>query len=402
MKEICRRVFMRLSAAAASGVACGACLDGSTDPRVDPTVDPPFEPVVDPTASVAAVRGTNLHYMTRDALDAMGGIQTVVAEGETVFIKPNMVTLPWGGTSNRFTNGECTKPEIIVAVAEECLRVGASLVTIGDGSQMPRFDWENAVTLDGSTNLVQEAARLNSVYAGTVNIASLEVDSPSWAEIPTSTGLGTIAISNLVADADRVISIPVAKTHSWAHLTLALKNFVGVTSLARYGVSVGGGAFDRGGELDHSSPAAIAQIYLDVVAGVQPDLAVIDFSIGIEASGPTLRGGLGRTIDMRDRLGSWLVLASADIMAADATAARVMSHHMSQITQLGMGFDMGLGEIRQNHIEMIGESLDSLRVEWEPANLENQLASDAERTGGGTGSPCLGRCHKRGHQQHFG
>jgi uncharacterized protein (DUF362 family) len=205
-----------------------------------------------------------------------------------------------------------------------------------------------------------------------------------------------------VTDADRVISIPVAKTHSWAHLTLALKNFIGVTSLDRYAVDVGGGAYDRGAGLDHSSPASIAQIYLDVVAGVQPDLAVIDFSIGIEASGPTLRNGLGRTVDMRNRLGSWLVLASTDIMAADATAARIMSHSVSQVTQLGMGFDMGLGEIRQDRIQMIGESLESLRVEWEPANLENQLASEAVRTGTGPGPLCLARHRARGRRHHFG
>ena len=390
MKRICRREFLRLSAAATSGLACGACSDTSTEPLVDP----PIEPDVDPTASVAAVCGTNLAEMTRDALDALGGIHTVVGEGETVFIKPNMVTLPWGASSNRFTNGECTKPEIIIAVAEECLLAGASQVTIGDGSQMPSFDWENAVTLDGSTNLVQEVARLNSEYAGIVSIASLEVDSPGWVEIPTSNYLGTIATSNLVTNADRVISIPVAKTHSWAQLTLALKNFIGVTSLDRYGVPIGGGAYDRGGSLDHSSPEAIAQIYLDVVAGVRPSLSVIDFSIGIEASGPTLRNGLGRTIDMRNRLGSWLVLASTDIMAADATAARIMSHNVSRVTQLGMGFNMGLGEIRQNRIEMIGESLDSVRVEWEPANLENQLASPAHGTGGGHGPLCLTR-HQR-------
>ncbi len=361
MNEICRREFMRLSAAAAGGVICGACADGPTGPS-------------DPTASVSAVRGTNLHSMTRDALEAIGGIETVVGEGETVFIKPNMVTLPWGASSNRFTNGECTKPEIVLAVAEECLRVGASQVTIGDGSQKPSFDWANAVTLDGSTNIVQEVARLNSSYSGSVSVASLEVASPAWTEIPTNTYLGTIATSSLVTEADRVISIPVAKTHSSAHLTLALKNFVGVTSLGRYGVPTGGGSYNRGGEFDHSSPAAIAQIYLDVVAGVQPDLSVIDFSIGIEADGPTIRGGLGRTIDMRDRLGSWLVLASTDIMAADATSARIMSHDVDHVTQLTMGYGMGLGEIREGYIDLIGERLEDLQVEWQPANLENQLA----------------------------
>jgi hypothetical protein len=75
---------------------------------------------------------------------------------------------------------------------------------------------------------------------------------------------------------------------------------------------------------------------------------------------------------MRDRLGTWLVLASTDLVAADATAARIMSHSVGDVTQLTMGYTMGLGEIRRNHIEMIGESLDNLQVEWEPATMENQ------------------------------
>jgi len=36
---------------------------------------------------------------------------------------------------------------------------------------------------------------------------------------------------------------------------------------------------------------------------------------------------------------------------------------------------MGLGEIRENRIELIGERLDDLRVEWSPARLRNQLST---------------------------
>jgi uncharacterized protein (DUF362 family) len=310
--------------------------------------------------------------MTMDALDAVGGMQSVVHEGETVFIKPNMVTLPWSKDRNRFVIGECTKPEIITTVAEECLKAGASQVTIGDGSQMPVLEWEYATTLDGATNLVQEAERLSSLYEGDVAVASLETDSPEWVEVPSSTSLGTIAVSSLVAHADRVISIPVAKTHTSAQLTLSLKNFVGVTSLERYGVWMDG-YWDRGGGLDHSSTRSIAQIYLDVVAGVRPDLAVIDFSIGVEGDGPGAGSNNGRTVDVRDRLGSWLVLASTDLVAADATAARIMSHDADDITQLGMGYEMGLGEVRENYIEIIGERLDDVRMNWRPARLRNRL-----------------------------
>ena len=195
----------------------------------------------------------------------------------------------------------------------------------------------------------------------------------------------------------------VAKTHSWAHLTLCLKNFIGVTPLERYAALVDGRYYDRGyGEFDHSSPAAIARIYLDIVAGLRPDLAIIDFSIGIEASGPTLRGGLGRTIDMRDRLGSWLVLASTDIMAADATAARIMSHDVDRVTQLTMGYDMGLGEIREDRIEMIGERLEDLQVEWEPANMENALATGAPGSGTDLHTRCPRGLGQSLHMHRFG
>jgi uncharacterized protein (DUF362 family) len=356
---ISRRDFVRVSALAAGSVAFGV---RGEDPAAPPN----------PAAQVAAVRGDNLYGMAREALEGIGGIESIVHEGESVFIKPNMVTLPWAEYNNTFTNGECTKPEILIAVAEECLRAGASEVIIGDGSQMHTFDWEYATTLDGSTNLVAEAARLSSEYSGNVQVACLEADSPAWDEVPSQGYLGKIAVSSLVTRADRVITIPVAKTHSWAQLTLSSKNFVGVTSMERYAQWTGT-YWDRGKRLDHSTPRSIAEIYLDVVAGVKPDLAIIDFSICLEGDGPGIGHG-GRTVDVKDRLGSWLLLASTDIMAADATATRIMSHNVGSITQLEMGFDMGLGEIRENKIEMLGERLDDLQMEWAPAELKNRYS----------------------------
>ena len=101
---------------------------------------------------------------------------------------------------------------------------------------------------------------------------------------------------------------------------------------------------------------------------MKPDLAIIDFSIGIESDGPTIDSG-GRTVNLRERRGSWLVLASTDLIAADAMATRIMSHDVSKVKQLGMGFDMGLGEIRKESIEIVGEKLDDLIVDWTPAKL---------------------------------
>ena len=332
------------------------------------------EPPAGKRAKVAAVRGTDLVQMTRDALDALGGIRTVVDKNDRVFVKPNFVNIPWAKHNQCFLTGECTKPEILIAVTEACLEAGAKEVVIGDGSQMKTFDWNQAVTLDGRTSLVKEAARLGGKYGGKVTLACLETDSPGWVEVPSKTPLGTIAVSSLVAKADKVISIPVAKTHAWAQLTLALKNFIGVTPLSRYAQLVDNTWWNRG-TFDHSSPEAIAQVYLDIVQAVKTHLAIVDFSIGLEADGPSKAQG-GTTVDMKQRLGAWALLASTDLVAADASAARVMSHDPMQVKQLTMGHAMGLGEIREEAIDVVGEKLASLRVDWKPARLKGRPAKE--------------------------
>jgi len=152
-----------------------------------------------------------------------------------------------------------------------------------------------------------------------------------------------------------------------------LKNFIGITPLSRYAQLIANTWWNRG-TFDHSSPQAIAQVYLDIVKSVQPDLSIIDFSVCLEGDGPSKRQG-GRTVDMKQRLGSWSVVASRDIMAADATAARIMSHEVQKVKQLTMGFEMGLGEIREESIEIVGEKLDNVRVEWKPARIKGHRAN---------------------------
>ena len=109
---------------------------------------------------------------------------------------------------------------------------------------------------------------------------------------------------------------------------------------------------------------------------MKPDLAVVDFSIGVEGDGPSVGTNNGSTVDMRERLGSFLVLASTDIVAADATAARIMDHNVYDVTQLRMASEMRLGEINESLIEIVGERLRDLQVEWEHATLRNQLGYD--------------------------
>ena len=137
--------------------------------------------------------------VVRRALDldsSPKALRRIISETDWVVIKPNMVTLPWAAQSDVFAGGECTKPEIVVAVAEECLRAGAAEVVVGDGSHAVELPWHLAATLDGAANLAAEMDRLSAEYGGTARVASLEADSPAWVEVPSSTSLGTILVSS--------------------------------------------------------------------------------------------------------------------------------------------------------------------------------------------------------------
>lgn len=335
---------------------CGMC---EPPPAYLPVAaDAPYEGA----ARVVAVRGLDLYQMTREALRGVGGIGAIVQPGETVFIKPNFGGLGWL-KSNTITGGESTKPEIVAVVAEECLKAGAATVIIGEGGQARVIDWPNSTTLDGATNLVLEAQRLNATYPGRVSLASLMTDSPAWDPLPSPhTGLGTISVSSLLASADRVISIAPIKTHRWTHITGTMKNFVGVTSFDQYG-----GGMNWRYPL-HQAAGGVSQCFLDIVAALRPDLAILDGSIGCEGNGPHVMPGVwGTTVNVKDRIGWWFLLAGTDLAAVDATAARIIGQDPESIPFLSLARDQGLGQIGADKIEFAGATLADLQMEWQPA-----------------------------------
>lgn len=358
MHACSRRQFLGGSAKLAMAAGAAQTLHGcsSTTPAAPPVVP------VDKTSRVAAVRGTDLREMTREILDRFGGAGAIVHPGETVFIKPNFGAIGMV-KYNAVAEGDCAKPEIVLTVAEECLKAGAAEVIIGDAGQAKTHSWKTVYTLDETSNMADEAGRLRSAYPKQrVTLACLNADSPEWDTVPSPyTKLGRIYISSLVNRADKVISIPVIKSHRWTQVTASLKNFVGVTSTDRYGLGI------QWRFLLHD--AGIEQCFLDIAKAVKPDFAIVDCSICCEGNGPhVLPGWWGTTVDMRDRLGDWLLLAGTDLAAVDATAARVISQDVAQVEHLVMAYNQGMGQIWEDKIELDGARLEDIRVPWKPAD----------------------------------
>jgi uncharacterized protein (DUF362 family) len=366
-----RRELLKLGASAVLAAGAGRLLAGCSGGSAPTVQHPDLCTGATPAgpATVHAVRGRDLAQMTRDLLGSLGGIGAVVNPGDRVFIKPNMVELPWATTHDVFRAGECTKPEILVALADACLAAGAASIIIGDASQMPTFDWSRAIYLDGSTDLVAEAARLATTYGKPVQLACLDRDSPEWIEVPTALSFGHVKVSSLVMNADKVISVPVAKTHAGAYFTLSIKNFIGTIPLAPYGW-VPSGTYARDAiHANDREPQKFNRLPQDICKAVQPDLAIIDMSIGMEANGPSQDHG-GVAVDVRHRIGDWLLLGSTDLVAADATAARVMGQDEWKIQEaFASARDAGLGAMCSDDIQLVGANMQDIQMHWTPAQV---------------------------------
>jgi len=387
MKDITRRESMQFCARTAllagASTLLSSCGGGS---------GAPLPSAGGGSATVHAVLGDALGELPDMAAQAVRilGIGPNALRGARVFIKPNFVFL---GIFEGFLaeTGECVKPEIVAAVAEQCLLSGAARVSIGDGAQGIQWSWDSVGFLPGNTfhgaaNLAAAVDYLNTRYGDRVELLCLnQVD--DWVRIPSSCRDPRFAEGLLVArrfhEADHVISLPVLKAHQWADITVAMKCLLGVTPLVPYQMV---GEPSRG--VIHSAyaetvcggvaGAGVVGAYMDIFASRKEagkqDFAIVDASIGLEKNGPhrwddlipiALPGSGGITIDFkqRTRAGKYFLLAGTDLVATDAIAARITGYDPETMKQLAIARNLGLGETR--NVTLRGASVEDLSVpDW--------------------------------------
>jgi uncharacterized protein (DUF362 family) len=114
--------------------------------------------------------------------------------------------------------------------------------------------------------------------------------------------------------------VPVAKHHSLARLSLAGKNLLGVV------------------QEPNKMHAKLGQRVADLVSLVRPTLTVVDAVRTLMAHGPT--GG-----NLNDVRLTNTVIASHDIVAADAYAATLFDLTGEDIAYVKTAADMGLGTL---------------------------------------------------------
>ncbi len=260
---------------------------------------------------LAARKGKEIPALVRETLAALGGMGRFVKVGETVVVKPN---IGWDRTPEQGAN---THPLVVRTVVEVCLEAGAKEVQVFDRTCN---DPRRCYVQSG----IQEAL-------GSDRARILQMDRRAYREIDIRGGkeLTRWSFYQPALDADRFINLPVAKHHSISTLTLGMKNVMGV---------IGGNR----GVLHQRIDEALA----DINTVVRSDLTLIDATRILVANGPSG----GRLEDVR---ATETLIASPDIVAADAYAATLFGHRPQEIPTIVAGAARGLGTMDLAKVRLV-------------------------------------------------
>jgi len=253
---------------------------------------------------LVAVRNGDSVAMYEAGIAALGGITAFVKKGQSVVIKPNIA---WDKPPEIPAN---TNPDLIGALVRDCLKAGASKVTVFDHTC---HKWERSYKTSGIAKAVTDAG-------GVMAPANLKKQYRE-VEIPKAKTLKKALIHKAMLDCDVFINVPVLKHHGGAKLSLTMKNLMGVVWDRRF--------FHKNG-LDQ----CIADICF---APRKPDLNIIDAYRILRKNGPQGRAPEDGEVAKYQMLGT-------DMVALDAAAAKLFGMKPSELGYVKIAGEMGAGK----------------------------------------------------------
>jgi uncharacterized protein (DUF362 family) len=253
-------------------------------------------------AYLAVARGQNPESIVRAAIEALGGIDRFVKKGNDVIIKPNICV-----AYHTYEYAATTNPEVLGALVRLCIGAGARRVRVMDypfGGTA-----EQAYERSGIGKAVKEAG-------GEMEVMSAMKFRETT--IPDGRDITKWPVYIDAVDTDVLITVPIAKHHSLARLTLGMKNLMGLIS--------------NRGQFHFNLGQRIA----DLTSLLHPQLTLVDAVRILTNHGPT--GGNLDDVKLTNT-----VIASHDIVAADTYAASLFGLTGADIPAIRAAVPMGLG-----------------------------------------------------------
>lgn len=250
------------------------------------------------------------------ALELLGGIEQFVPKNANVLLKANM-SFP-----NPHSMATTTNPAVVKEVAKLCLEAGAKKVMILDHVLR---DAEICLSRNG----IRDACKgLDGVYVKTINERKFFKETSVY----QGTVLNKIEVAREFFDADVLINLPIAKSHSVTGLTLGMKNLMGLIWNRQY--------FHKVVDINKAIP--------DLWTVFRPALTLVDATIVLLDGGP---GGPGKTQLLNT------IIAGKDPVAVDAYAVTLTSWYgkkfkPTNVKHIVNAYNMGLGQIDMKRLSI--------------------------------------------------
>ena len=244
--------------------------------------------------------GYAVKELTQKVFEAAGGITRFISRGDVVVIKPNF---SWARGPNLAAT---TNPELLESVIELCYNAGAKKVRIADNTI---HEARRCFAITGA-GIVAKKTNADLSYPRSSLMKEMKIQGDRLDVWPVFVPL---------VEADKVINLPVAKSHSLSILTLGMKNWIG---------AVGG----RRNVLHQD----IHQTIVDLAQFFKPTVTLIDAIRIMTKNGPS--GG-----SLSDVVAKNTLILSNDPVAADALAARLFDRRPEQIGFIRLAQERNLG-----------------------------------------------------------
>lgn len=297
------------------------------------------------------------------ALDMIGGIDRVVKPGDTVVIKPNLGIANQGKWSGRTTD-----TRVMEGVVRAVVDAGGKPI-VAEGTCEEAF----ATT----TGFAEKVGLLEVCRKYGAKFVDLNNDEVQVVKVPSPLLWSEFHLARQALECDKFISVPVMKVHRTVGVTLGMKNLVGVTSPKYYGQMWQkfvrnklhgmeeqqwkqryGSRLSSESEVQRYFPTAAT--VADLASARKIDLVVVDGIFGEERNGP-----FGEFVDIKERSGSYLILAGTDTVAVDSIGAHIMRQRPERTPQFRFAQAKGLGSRNIDSINVVGERLEDVAVPLE-------------------------------------
>lgn len=249
--------------------------------------------------------------LTRQAIEALGGMSRFISKGDVVWVKPNI------GWARRPEQAATTNPDVVATIIEMCFQAGAKKVLVSDNPCNPV---QQSYALSGIQQAAQKAGAQSS-FMDARKFRKMAINGKVLSEWELYTD---------AAETDKIINVPILKHHSLCKATLGMKNLMGIA---------GGNRSRFHQEIDKTLP--------DLAAFVKPCLVVMDAVRILTANGPT--GGNLADVKRRDT-----IVAGTDQVAVDAYSATLLGLKPEEISYVVEGNARGLGTM---HYETLKPSM---------------------------------------------